>query len=100
MTLNDMVCLAEAWIVLSEQCEGSLVERVILPGNLTGRNGDRVFQCIQMPTMPIRAEKETWGDYLYRAVDHIDFREILDAKDVGGRQEEARQSRASSSDLL
>lgn len=73
MTTHDMVCLADLWIGLSEPIEGNFIEMVLLPGNLTGRTYDRTFRCISMPSKPIRQDGERWLDYLYRAVDHIDF---------------------------
>lgn len=74
MTVLDMICLADMWINLSS--EGNAVETLVLPGNITGRYGDRYFRCTLLSTAPRAGEKETWEDYLHDAVDHVDFVEI------------------------
>lgn len=73
MTVLDMICLAEMWINLSES--GTLVQQIVLPGNMTGREQDRYYQCKLLGSAP-KPNGDEWKDYLYAAVDHVDFVEI------------------------
>lgn len=74
MTVTDMICLADMWVNLSRN--GNKVDTIVLPGNITGRSGDRYFRCTLLGSAPSLDDKESWEDYLYEAVDHVDFIEI------------------------
>lgn len=73
MTVVDMVCLADMWVNLSSS--GDIVQELVLPGNLTGREKDRYFKCVLLSTAPKRNGEDIL-DYLHNAVDHVDFVEI------------------------
>lgn len=74
MTVLDMVCLADMWINLSRN--GSRVDTIVLPGVITGRKSDRYFKCVLLSSAPSPDGKESWEDYLFDAVDHVDFIEV------------------------
>lgn len=67
-------------MTLSET-QGTMPEKVVLPGNLTGRDHDRIFACVPRSSMPTKQENEQWKNYLYKAVDHIDFKEIKNGQE-------------------
>jgi hypothetical protein len=73
MTVLDMVCLADMWINLSHK--GQFVQTIVLPGNMTGRQHDRYFQCNLLGSAPKHNGQE-WQEYLHEAVDHVDFVEV------------------------
>jgi hypothetical protein len=62
------------WANLSQN--GNRAETIVLPGNMTGRQCDRYFKCVLLGSAPSVEEKETWADYIFEAVDHVDFIEI------------------------
>jgi hypothetical protein len=62
------------WVNLSRN--GTRVDTIVLPGNMTGRQHDRYFRCVLLGSAPSAEEKETWEDYLHDTVDHVDFVEI------------------------
>jgi len=76
MTIMDMVCLADLWINLSEPAPGMLVQQVVLPGVLTGREEDRYFRCGLRSTLSAWDKNSDWGEYVRQAVDHVDFVEV------------------------
>lgn len=85
MTVLDMVCLADMWINLSEG--NAPVQRIVLPGDFTGRAQDRYFQCKLLNSAPQPGAFDSSIDYLHDAVDHVDFVEINKEKwndDDGG----------------
>lgn len=51
-------------------------EKIVLPGNLTGRERDRYFKCDKRSTMPEHSDGEEYEVFLTRAVEHVDFVEI------------------------
>lgn len=75
-----MIVLADMWITLSEPYNGVCIDEIVLSGELTGRREDRRFKCIQPSTMPHQGKDETWRDYLYKAVDYIDFVELKEGE--------------------
>ena len=77
MTVQDMICLAELWITLSEPVAGQMVEKLTLPGELTGRPADRTFKCTLRGSARHWNIEEDWKEYLRHAIDHIDFAETV-----------------------
>ena len=77
MTTQDRVCLADLGMTLSEPVPGQSVGRLILPGELKGRNVDRHFKCtILAAGTRWSGRAAEWSDYVKEAVDYVDFVEI------------------------
>lgn len=80
MTIDDMVILADLWTTLSSNIHGSVVEKLTLPGNMTGRQFDRDFVCLKLPNFPQWGggadDNDSWEDYVSDAVKYIDFNEV------------------------
>jgi len=79
MTVMDMIVLADLWKSLSENVQGTTVEKLVLPGNLTGRDSDRYFSCTVRPGMAPWNGTSDWVEYLDGVVHSVDFVEVKDA---------------------
>lgn len=76
MTVMDMIVLADMWKSLSEGSPGTTVEKLVLPGNLTGRDSDRYFSCSLRPGTVQWDGVSGWSDYLEGVVQSVDFEEV------------------------
>jgi len=79
MTIMDMIALADLWKSLSESIDGTMVEKLVLPGNITGRDSDRYFSCKLMPGTASWDKNSDWADYLDGVAHSVDFVEVKDA---------------------
>lgn len=70
---------------------GQMVQQIVLPGNLTGRDHDRYFSCKLLNTAKkwSEAEESDWRDYLCVIVDHVDFVEVNKCSLASSERQEA-----------